>query len=77
MRAACSPQLSHFSLFIINPRCYYHESVCISQLAGNHYLSSINGTPSDQVLPFPCCSITLPLYDFSSKNRPLQVKYGQ
>ena len=42
MRAACSPHVSHFSLLIIiNPHCYYHESVYISQLADNHYLSPI------------------------------------
>ena len=76
MRAACSPHVSHFSLLIINPHCYYHESVYISQLTDDHYLSPINGTPSDHILPFPCCSITLAFYDFSSENRPLHVKYG-
>ena len=77
MRAACSPHVSHFSLFIINPHCYDHESVYISQLTDDHYLSPINGMPSDQVLPFPRCSITLAFYDFSREYRPLYVKYGQ
>ena len=69
--------MSHVSLFIVRPRRYHNEFVCRSQLANDYYLASIDGLPADQVLPFPSCLISLPLYDFSSENCPLHVKYGQ
>ena len=62
---------------MIFPCCYYNEVVCRSQFADDHHLAPINGIPSHQVLPFPSCPVTLPLHDFSSENRPFQVKYGQ
>jgi hypothetical protein len=61
----------------MNPRRYHNEFVCRSQLANDHDLTSIYGTPADQVLPFSGRLITLPLYDFSSENRPLHVECGQ
>ena len=77
MRASCSPQLSHFSLFIRNPCRYHNEFVCRSEFADDYDLTSIDSPPTDHILPFPSCLITLPLYDFSGEDRSLHVKYGQ
>lgn len=61
----------------MNPRRYHNEFVCRPQLANDHDLTSIDGTPADQVFPLSGCLITLSLYDFSSENRPLYVERGQ
>ena len=61
----------------MNPRRYHNEFVSGARLADDHDLASIDGPPADQILPFSGRLITLPLYDFSSENRPLHVEYGQ